>query len=201
MPRGLQPAAPQPRDERINQARLLATAASTTSRERRAKHAHLAHMHENVDPTMAPTFSTATSLPTHLKLCPFTRTLAEGLQRDASLGTCFARWMTRQGWYSWHHVTPAVLYAHLQYLVDTGEALLDSAQPPPLIPTGAWANGCQRFLDGAGIWAPESLLLPLPGMRQEDLSQASMSGCTLQNSLLTCCVKYVHQGPLLRSIR
>ena len=116
---------------------------------------------------MAHEFSITASLPTHLKLCPFTQTPAVALLDDATLGTCFARWMTRRGMYSWHQVTPEVLYTCLLTLVESGEALMEGATvQPPLVPTGAWANACRSFLNCVGIWAPELPLLPLPGAYQ-----------------------------------
>ena len=128
---------------------------------------------------MVQQFSITASLPSHLKLCPFTQMLAVAMQQDATQGTCFAQWMTRRGTYSWHHVTPEVLYACLHTLVDSGEALTEDAKvQPPLIPTGAWANACRNFLNCMGIWAPESPLLPLPGARQPAEGAANAGSAT-----------------------
>ena len=49
---------------------------------------------------------------------------------------------------------------------------------PPLVPTGAWANACQKFLNCVGIWAPESPLLPLPGASQPTDGAANASSVT-----------------------
>ena len=74
LPQGLHPAAAHTMDECLCLAQKLANAASSAPQEQRAEHTHFVHLHENVDPEMVHTFSTATSLPPHLKLCPFTNT-------------------------------------------------------------------------------------------------------------------------------
>ena len=107
LPRGLQPTAAQTRDERLSVAKTLAHAACSAAKERRSEYAPYVYIQENIDPTMAHKFSLTATVPTHLKLCLFTQTIA--LQDDATLRTCFARLMTQRGMYSWHQAKHEVL--------------------------------------------------------------------------------------------